>query len=68
MQVAMERILADLQKALPVVMERVTLADLVSIETEEFGAQHSAVARYGPNFQKHVSVGTFIAPRTSEDQ
>jgi hypothetical protein len=59
MQDAMERILADLKNVLPVVIERVTLADLVMIEAEEFGAHYYAVARYGRDYATRVRVSEF---------
>src|SRR6185503_9712716 len=46
----MERILGDLKKTLPIVLHRVKLDHLLSVEHEDGGAHSLAAAQYGPRY------------------
>jgi hypothetical protein len=62
---AMERILTDLVKSLPTIVERVTLSDLQSIESEKGGARWIAEGRFGHDYLKHVAISDFRNPTES---
>lgn len=55
----MERILGDLKKTLPIVLQRVTLEDLISIEHEDDGAHSHAAAHYGPRYLQRLKIGEY---------
>jgi hypothetical protein len=62
---AMERIVAELVRTLPTILEKVTLDDLEEIEGEEGGAQQIARGWAGPAYLAHVIVSEFRLPAVS---
>jgi len=55
----MERILDDLRSTLPVVMQRITLEDLIAVESEAFGARKIASGYVGPDNLGNVEVSDY---------
>lgn len=55
----MKRILGDLGKTLPSILQKVTLEDLTGIEHERFGAEEIAIAHFGSGFLPHVEISAF---------
>jgi len=51
-----ERMLSDLQRTLPTVIERTTLEDLIAVEHEQFGAHQSAAAHAGPDYLEQFEI------------
>ena len=55
----MERILEDLRKTLPIVLQRVTLEDLDAIEREQYGAHSHAAAHSGPLYLECFKISEY---------
>ena len=60
MHAAIEMLLTDMRRTLPVVVARVTLADLLYIEREPSGAESQARARFGPMYAEVVEISEFL--------
>lgn len=55
-----ERIVADLKRSLPVIVSRVSLSDLVAVESEEpHGAAAMALRSFGANYSAEVQISDF---------
>jgi len=58
-QVVVEQVASDLRRSLPLVLARVTLSDLLTVESDSRGAATRAARMFGPDYSTVVSVSEF---------
>lgn len=52
----------DLERTLPEVVRRVTVADVLALESAQYGAEDLAKLQFGERFREKVSVGSLELP------